>query len=188
MSEPAPDPLELIEANNPAPAPSPRLPDDIIHVIMEHYVGARLQELEAIASDRLTWFGHDRTPEWRVIPVLLSSKHLRDLLLSKLYRYTLLLNKRIFQRFLELPAIASYRLVQVLDIVDAAELKIEDAESRAMHFLVKHSLDVKAGSEHRSYSQFLDIRSTWFEECRPVIEELRLRDGAIQSPLGLVTL
>lgn len=188
MSEPAPDPLKPIEANNSAPASSPRLPEDILHLVMEHYVEARLDELENHAQKGPYW---GEATQWPVLPLLTSCKAMCNALIPKLYRYTLVPNNRVLNRFLSEPTLTSYRDVRVVDIVQAQEkLEVEDMQMRAMHMMFSHLLKKPEGhlSADLDLVAFKKATSEWTNDFRPRVDTLRLRRGAIHTPLGLLSL
>lgn len=113
MSEALAKPSKGIEVDYPPFFPVARMPDDILHLIMEHYVEARLDELEDHAEKGPYW---RKATQWPVLPLLTSCKAICDALVPKLYRYTLLLDDQIVNRFLSEPAVASFQHVRILDI------------------------------------------------------------------------
>lgn len=179
-----------VEVDKPSPKSEFTVPDDILHSIMEHYTAARLHELENCADDVHRYRRRDHGPEWPVLPILLSGKRMSDILLPKLYRHSILLHDRIIEGFLDRPAYTSYHHVKVLDIVDCVGLRLNDAEAKAMHLLFKHFLATQAErtKPDLDLTQFIETRSDWVQNLRPVIEKLRLRERAIQSPLALLIL
>lgn len=90
----------------------PRLPEELLVMIVEHYLAGRRQEL--IANHESGW--RLRQNDWRIIPILQSNKQLHDLVIGRLYERCIFINRHGWIKFLEDPALSKYAMVKELEI------------------------------------------------------------------------
>jgi hypothetical protein len=176
MSEALAKPSKGIEVDYPPFFPVARMPDDILHLIMEHYVEARLDELEDHAEKGPYW---RKATQWPVLPLLTSCKAICDALVPKLYRYTLLLDDQIVNRFLSEPAVASFQHVRILDI---HKMEYNYNSRIAPQIMRIHQKPFEFPLDE----QCVNMDSPTAEAATSRIDTLRLREKAFQNPLGLL--
>lgn len=161
-----------IEVDYPPSFPVARMPDDILHLIMEHYVEARLDELETNIEEGPY---ESKAPRWPVLPLLTTCKAICNALIPKLYRYTLLLGDQNVRRFLIWLPAACYRHVRILDIHKLDYEYLDYVAPQVMRFHCKpHD------------KRFVSRESLTCTAAPPRIDTLRLREKAFQCPIGFV--
>lgn len=172
---------------DPVLQPVAKLPEDILHLIVSAYVAARAEENALNFSRRRS---DNKGAEWPILPLLLSSKLLYELIVPKLYRNVKLPRSGSLRKFINAPAVESYRYIRCLEVFDSEEISAGDIDSRLTHCLFQHIAKLPACNiaSTMDLKTFEALRAIWVESHRPIIELVRFRGQARHAVEGLLAL